>query len=73
VVYDENGVAKFYRDKRYNLKTGMYYLRGKSSADAVKFTVAQDTMSQPTKTDEEKLAEISCSLDDPDSCVACSA
>ncbi len=73
VVYDESGVAKFFRDKRYNLKTGMYYLRGKSSADAVKFTVAQDAAVQPVKTEEEKMSEISCSLDDPDSCLACGA
>lgn len=72
IVYDENGNPKFYRDKRSNLKTGMYYLRGKSSADAVKFTV-QESENQQVKTDEEKMSEISCSLDDPDSCVACSA
>lgn len=71
VVYDEDGVARFYRDKRFNLKTGMYYLRGKGATDAVKFTVAQEVAQ--IKTEEEKLAEISCSLDDPDSCVACSA
>jgi ribonucleoside-diphosphate reductase alpha chain len=72
IVCDSEGRPKFYRDRRFNLKTGMYYLRGKSSADAVKFTV-QDSANQAVKTDEEKMSEISCSLDDPDSCVACSA
>lgn len=72
IVYDADGNPKFYRDKRSNLKTGMYYLRGKSSADAIKFTV-QESENQQVKTDEEKMSEISCSLDDPDSCVACSA
>jgi ribonucleoside-diphosphate reductase alpha chain len=65
VVYDKEGNPKFYRDKRYNLKTGMYYLRTKSAADAVKFTV------QETKTEEQKMAEIQCSLEDPDGCISC--
>jgi ribonucleoside-diphosphate reductase alpha chain len=43
----------------------MYYLRTKSAADAVKFTV------QEQKSVEDQMAEISCSLDDPDSCIAC--
>jgi ribonucleoside-diphosphate reductase alpha chain len=45
----------------------MYYLRTKSAADAVKFTVQKEEV----KTQEEMLSEISCSLDDPDSCIAC--
>jgi len=65
VVCDKDGTPKFYRDKRSNLKTGMYYLRTKSAADAVKFTV------QEQKSVEDQMAEISCSLDDPDSCIAC--
>jgi ribonucleoside-diphosphate reductase alpha chain len=70
VVYDKEGKARFYRDKRFNLKTGMYYLRGKSSADAVKFTVTKEA----TKTVEEQMSEISCSLDSQDGdCLACSA
>ena len=70
IVYDKDGNPKFYRDKRSNLKTGMYYLRTKSAADAVKFTVQREESS--IKSEEEKLAEISCSLDDPDSCISCS-
>jgi ribonucleoside-diphosphate reductase alpha chain len=69
VTYDESGKPKFYRDTRLNLKTGMYYLRTKSAADAVKFTVKKEE----SKTVEEKMDEIACSLSDPDSCEACSA
>lgn len=68
VVYDRSGNPKFYRDTKSNLKTGMYYLRTKSAADAVKFTVQEQT---EQKTVEEKQAEISCSLDDPDGCISC--
>ena len=71
IVYDKQGVPRFYRDTKSNLKTGMYYLRTKSASDAVKFTVQKEEGTQ--KTQEEKLAEISCSLDDPDSCVVCSS
>jgi ribonucleoside-diphosphate reductase alpha chain len=48
----------------------MYYLRTKSAADAVKFTVQKEEV--VVKTQDEMLAEISCSLDDPDSCISCS-
>jgi len=71
IVYDKDGNPKFYRDKKYNLKTGMYYLRSKSAADAVKFTVQKEETVE--KSQEEILSEISCSLDDPDSCVICSS
>ena len=47
----------------------MYYLRTKSAADAVKFTVQKEEVVLKSK--EEVLSEISCSLDDPDSCIAC--
>jgi len=69
IVYDKDGNPKFYRDTKNSLKTGMYYLRTKSAADAVKFTVQKEEV--VAKTQEEVLAEISCSLDDPDSCIAC--
>ncbi|MBA3680736.1 MAG: ribonucleoside-diphosphate reductase subunit alpha [Bacteroidetes bacterium] len=38
--------AHFYSWKK-GLKTGMYYLRTKAAADAIKFTVDQDALSQP--------------------------
>jgi ribonucleoside-diphosphate reductase alpha subunit len=54
------------------LKTGMYYLRTKSATDAIKFTLDKAAMAEPVaKTEEERMAEISCSLDDPDNCVSC--
>ena len=54
------------------LKTGMYYLRTKSATDAIKFTLDKEAMSEPVaKTEEERMADIDCSLDDPDNCVSC--
>ena len=67
VIYDSEGEARCYRDKRYTLKTGIYYLRNKSATDAVKFTVQEEAK----KSVEEQMAEISCSLDNPDDCIAC--
>ena len=69
IIYDSEGEARCYRDKRYSLKTGIYYLRNKSANDAVKFTVQEESK----KTVEEQMAEISCSLDNPDDCLACGA
>jgi len=67
IIYDVDGKPRCYRDKRYTLKTGIYYLRNKSATDAVKFTVQEETK----KTVEEQMAEISCSLDSPEDCIAC--
>lgn len=49
------------------LKTGIYYLRTKSASNAIKFTVTNETVKY---TEEE---QISCSLDNPDDCLACSS
>ncbi len=57
----------FYTWKK-GLKTGMYYLRTKAAADAIKFTVDADVL---TKTKEDAAAEISCSLDNPEGCISC--
>lgn len=65
------------------LKTGIYYLRTKAAADAIKFTVDQSVMKQPqtvTQTGGSVVAEAeesyttfkTCSLDDP-TCESCSA
>ena len=55
------------------LKTGMYYLRTKAATDAIKLTLDKEAASAPAaKTEEERMAEIACSLDDPDSCEMCS-
>lgn len=69
------------------LKTGMYYLRTKSAADAIKFTVDQEMIRRKqsngastnevssngmAKEAEVAQAEIACSLDNPDDCIMCS-
>ena len=66
LICDKDGKPRCYRDTRMALKTGIYYLRNKGASDAVKFTVQE-------KSTEEQMAEISCSLDNPDDCMACSA
>jgi ribonucleoside-diphosphate reductase alpha chain len=63
----------FYAWKQ-GLKTGMYYLRTRAAADAIKFTVDKEALNQPTvvqKTKEENQAAMACSLDNPDSCEMC--
>lgn len=68
IIYDKDGKPRCYRDRRFNLKTGIYYLRNKGATDAVKFTIQEEAK----KTVEEQMAEISCSLDNPsDECLAC--
>jgi ribonucleoside-diphosphate reductase alpha chain len=62
----------FYAWKK-GLKTGMYYLRSKAAADAIKFTVQMQAEPQmePVVQQELALSEISCSLDNPEGCEAC--
>lgn len=62
------------------LKTGMYYLRTKSAADAIKFTVEKEEQmisegisSQADGSREKKMADITCSLENKDECTACSS
>lgn len=62
----------FYTWKK-GLKTGMYYLRTKAATDAVKFTVDTSVIKQ-TQTIADKaeaIEQISCSLDNPEGCIAC--
>jgi ribonucleoside-diphosphate reductase alpha chain len=56
------------------LKTGMYYLRTKAATDAIKFTIDKSAMVETpvAKTEEERMAEIACSLDNPEGCESCS-
>ncbi|MDQ3190643.1 MAG: ribonucleoside-diphosphate reductase subunit alpha [Bacteroidota bacterium] len=69
----------FYAWKK-GLKTGMYYLRTKAATDAIKFTVEKQAGSQYEAvvgkdeeiTEEQRMAEIACSLDNPDACESCS-
>ncbi len=72
----------FYAWKQ-GLKTGMYYLRTKAATDAIKFTVekqaesqlnpvlASESIKQKEVTRDERLAEMACSLENPEECEAC--
>jgi ribonucleoside-diphosphate reductase alpha chain len=65
----------FYAWKK-GLKTGMYYLRTKAAADAIKFTVEKqaDVALEPVvnaQSQDEKMAAMVCSLDNPEACEAC--
>lgn len=59
------------------LKTGMYYLRTKAAADAIKFTVDQAALQLTPKAEDTTISaevgmeQITCSLDDPEGCEAC--
>ncbi|CAN6279683.1 unnamed protein product [Urochloa humidicola] len=58
------------------LKTGMYYLRTRAVADAIKFTVDTTLLKDKQETSEEedvqaKMAEVVCSLNNRDECLAC--
>jgi ribonucleoside-diphosphate reductase alpha chain len=55
---------------RKGLKTGMYYLRTKAAADAIKFTVDVAALNRP-QIQELQQSEIACSLDNRDECLAC--
>ncbi len=62
----------FYAWKK-GLKTGMYYLRTRAAADAIKFTVKKEENVQPSDAELEaqNRSDMSCSLDDPEGCLAC--
>lgn len=60
------------------LKTGMYYLRTKAAADAIKFTVdseslkeAKDRADGKVAVAEEDYETMVCSIDNPDDCLMC--
>lgn len=74
IIYDKDGNPRFYRDKRFSLKTGMYYLRNKGATDAVKFTVQSNkTKEEQVNEIENQMADIACSIDDPENCLSCGA
>lgn len=70
--------AHFYSWEK-GLKTGMYYLRTKAAADAIKFTVDQSALLVDNKASSEEIvineneiaSQIACSLDNPEACEAC--
>ncbi|CAN4114220.1 unnamed protein product [Withania somnifera] len=56
------------------LKTGMYYLRSRAAADAIKFTVDTSMVKKKQKTaadDENKMAQMVCSLTNREDCLSC--
>lgn len=64
------------------LKTGMYYLRTRPAAEAIKFTVdqVQALSLEPKKPElvaienkDKNMSDMICSLDNPDACTACSS
>lgn len=63
----------FYAWER-GLKTGMYYLRTKAAADAIKFTVDAEMMRDKKMKSESEMTpeELACSLENPDDCIMCS-
>jgi ribonucleoside-diphosphate reductase alpha chain len=65
----------FYAWKK-GLKTGMYYLRTKAAADAIKFTVQKQqpqaiATTVPVAVIQQQQEHMLCALDDPDDCIAC--
>ncbi len=55
------------------LKTGMYYLRSNAATNAIQFTVTKEH-EQVVNTEalkEQNQADMACSLDNPDECIAC--
>ena len=62
---------------KQGLKTGMYYLRTKAAADAIKFTVDKSITSNVVESNKIKTAleleeQVACSLDNLDDCEMCS-
>jgi ribonucleoside-diphosphate reductase alpha subunit len=60
----------FYTWKK-GLKTGMYYLRTKAAADAIKFTVDANVLNQTKVEAVSANDQIACSLDNPEECLSC--
>jgi len=50
------------------LKTGLYYLRTKAAADAIKFTIVKD---EKAIDKEQEKAAMQCSIDNQDDCEMC--
>ena len=73
--YGKLSSMHFYGWKK-GLKTGMYYLRSKAAADAIKFTVDQQALQRKSVADaksEEGVAQISTSIRAEPECLACGA
>ncbi|KAE9449856.1 hypothetical protein C3L33_18247, partial [Rhododendron williamsianum] len=56
------------------LKTGMYYLRSRAAADAIKFTVDTSMLKDKPKIEDDdstKMSQMVCSLTNREECMAC--
>lgn len=60
----------FYGWKK-GLKTGMYYLRTRPAANAIQFTVDQESLKKKKSAEQEEEA-VACSLKNPEACASCS-
>jgi ribonucleoside-diphosphate reductase alpha subunit len=68
---------------KLGLKTGMYYLRTRPAADAIKFTISPEAvkagneavaaaqLAQNGSDGAQGLSAIACSIDNPESCMSC--
>ena len=60
--------SKFLNAWKKGLKTGLYYLRTKAAADAIKFTIVKD---EKAIDKEQEQAAMQCSIDNQDDCEMC--
>ena len=56
---------------KLGLKTGLYYLRTKAAADAIKFTIVKEEKENSKEKKLENQEEIQCSIDNQDDCEMC--
>ena len=56
---------------KLGLKTGLYYLRTKAAADAIKFTIVKEEKENSKEKKSENQEEIQCSIDNQDDCEMC--
>lgn len=70
--YGKLSSMHFYGWKK-GLKTGMYYLRSKPAADAIKFTVDQTSLKKKATADEAGLAQLRASVYHQEECLSCGA
>ena len=56
---------------KLGLKTGLYYLRTKAAADAIKFTIVKEEKENSKENKIEDQEAIECSIDNQDDCEMC--
>ena len=56
---------------KLGLKTGLYYLRTKAAADAIKFTIVKEEKENSKENKTENQEAIQCSIDNQDDCEMC--